>query len=82
MSLQILRLPQVQARTGFSRSGLYKAITEGAFPSQIPLGARSVGWVEAEIDAVLTARVAGRSNDEIKALVQTIQAKRSEKVQA
>ena len=39
-----LRLPQVMARTGLSRSGIYAAIAEGTFPAQIPLGMRAVGF--------------------------------------
>lgn len=81
MSLQILRLPKVQAQTGFSRSGLYKAIAEGSFPSQISLGPRSVGCVETEINAVISARVAGRSLEEIKALVESLRTKRGEAAQ-
>lgn len=39
-----LRLKQVKALTGMSRSWLYEAIRRGEFPAPIPLGARAVGW--------------------------------------
>lgn len=39
-----LRLKQVKAATGMSRSWLYEAIRRGEFPAPIPLGARAVGW--------------------------------------
>jgi prophage regulatory protein len=45
----ILRLPQVKIRVGLSRSSIYSAIAEGRFPPSIRLGARSVGWLESEI---------------------------------
>lgn len=39
-----LRLKQVRAATGMSRSWIYEAIRCGRFPAPIPLGARSVAW--------------------------------------
>ena len=47
--MKFLKLPQVISITGLSRSSIYLAISENRFPPQIPLGARSVVWVEAEI---------------------------------
>jgi prophage regulatory protein len=53
----ILRLRQVSARTGLARSTIYARIKAGEFPAQIPLGARAVGWLEADIDAWIVAQV-------------------------
>jgi prophage regulatory protein len=53
----ILRRPQVQARIGLSRSTLYDRIRAGTFPAPISLGGKAVGWIEAEVDAWLTARI-------------------------
>ena len=53
----ILRLPEVKARTGLSRSTIYLRIAEGKFPPPINLGERSVGWVESEIDAWISKRI-------------------------
>lgn len=39
-----LRLKQVKAATGMSRSWLYEAIRTGKFPAPISLGVRSVAW--------------------------------------
>jgi prophage regulatory protein len=49
-ALTVLRLAQVQSRTGLSRSSIYQKISEGSFPLQVSLGPRSVGWIESEID--------------------------------
>jgi len=50
MQTIILRLPEVKARTGLSRSTVYLKISEGTFPSAISLGGkRAVGWIEEEI---------------------------------
>jgi prophage regulatory protein len=43
----ILRRPQVEARTGLSRSTLYQYIQDGLFPRPVSLGARAVGWLAA-----------------------------------
>ena len=60
-TIRILRRSQVQDLTGLSRSTIYLQIAAGQFPRSIPLGARSVGWIEAEIVDWLRSRVAARS---------------------
>ncbi len=57
MATTILRRPQVSERTGLSRSSIYAKISAREFPKQISLGARSVGWVEHEIEDWLIARI-------------------------
>ncbi len=54
---KIIRLQTVKARCGLSRSTLYNRMAAGEFPSPIALGARSVGWVESEINAWIAARI-------------------------
>jgi prophage regulatory protein len=60
-ALKILRRKQVEARTGLSRSTIYQRIAEQNFPQSVTLGAgakaRAVGWIEAEIDAWLSAQI-------------------------
>jgi prophage regulatory protein len=53
----ILRRPSVQSRTGLSRSSIYLGISKGTFPKPINLGARSVGWLESDIDNWIDARI-------------------------
>lgn len=53
----ILRLPEVKARTGLSRSTIYLRITEGDFPPSVSLGGRAVGWLESDIDQWLEEKV-------------------------
>jgi prophage regulatory protein len=57
MSSMILRLPSVKTKTGLSRSTIYQRIAEGRFPKPISLGARAVGWVEAEVEAWLMGQI-------------------------
>lgn len=54
---KIIRLQAVKARCGLSRSTLYNRMAAGEFPSPIALGARSVGWVESEINGWIAARI-------------------------
>ncbi len=57
----ILRRPQVEKRTGLTKSGIYYLIREGVFPRPVKIGARAVGWVEQEVDAWLAQKVEHRS---------------------
>jgi prophage regulatory protein len=47
--MKILRLHHVIETSGLSRSTIYTYMSEGRFPKPIPLGERSVGWVESEV---------------------------------
>lgn len=48
---KFLKLPEIQIRTGKSRSAIYQGVNDGTFPKPIKLGPRAVGWIEAEIEA-------------------------------
>ena len=54
-ALQVLRLRDVKSRTGKSTSGIYADMASGKFPRPIPLGERTVGWLESEIDSWIEA---------------------------
>lgn len=58
--LRVLRLPEVERRTGLARPTIYRRAKEGTFPKPIRLGGNSSGWVESEISAWLSDRVAAR----------------------
>lgn len=57
MVTKILRLPDVKACTGLSRSSIYLRISEGTFPKPVALGDRAVGWVEAEVIGWVNQRI-------------------------
>lgn len=46
MQQRVLRRPEVETRTGLSRSTIYAMISDGTFPKPIRLGKRAVGWPE------------------------------------
>ena len=72
----ILRLPTVKAESGYSRSTLYLRISQGLWPKPVHLGPRAVGWPSDEVAAMNAARIAGKSDDEIRELVLTLEVAR------
>ena len=54
---RILRFHQVQARTGLSRSTIYRRLAGGSFPKPLSLGARAVGWIEVVVDEWIRQRI-------------------------
>lgn len=77
--MSILRMPAVKAETGHrSDASIYNAIKAGLFTTGVPIGVRSKGWPDYEVRAINAARIAGKSEAEIRELVKTLHAKRSE----
>jgi prophage regulatory protein len=63
-----LRLPEVKAITGLSKTSLYSLIREKSFPAPIRLGPRAVAWVRSEVkqwaaNCVLASRSAAYLQD-------------------
>ena len=54
----IIRRKEVESRTGLSRSSIYLKISQKDFPAPIKLGARSVAWIQEEIDQWVLDRIA------------------------
>ena len=75
----ILRLPAVKRAQGHkSDASVYNAIRGGLFTTGVAIGQRAKGWPDYEVDAINAARVAGKSDDEIRELVTRLHAKRAE----
>lgn len=58
--LRLLRLPQVMDMTGLGRTKIYALQAEGRFPMRVHITAYCVGWVEQEIQAWISERIAAR----------------------
>lgn len=54
---KILKRSTVESVTGMSRSTIYAKIAEGTFPKPIRLTARSVGWIEQEVQEWIKSRI-------------------------
>ena len=52
-----LRLPDVKAVTGLSKTSIYDLIREKSFPAPVRLGPRAVAWVKSEIKQWAAERV-------------------------
>lgn len=68
---RILRYPEVFKRTGYHRTSLFKMERAGKFPKRIPLGPKSVGWLESEVDAWIAARINARDAASVTAPNET-----------
>jgi prophage regulatory protein len=47
---RIIRFDTVRARTGLSRSTIYRKIAEGTFPAQLKISTNGAGWRESDIN--------------------------------
>ncbi|AEH87038.1 helix-turn-helix transcriptional regulator [Mesorhizobium opportunistum] len=56
----IMRLKTVLARTGLSRSTIYRKIAEGSFPAQIKISITGAGWRESDVNRWIADPVAWR----------------------
>ena len=76
MTRNILRLPAVLKRRGKSRSAHYADIKTGLFVPPVKLGLRARGTPDDEVDTLVAATIAEKSDDEIRALVVMLVAAR------
>jgi prophage regulatory protein len=72
----LLRLPAVKAQSGYSRSTIYLRMSQGLWTKPVSLGARAVAWPAGDVDALNAARIAGKSDEQIRALVLRLEAAR------
>lgn len=59
-AVPILRLPEVIALTGRSRSSLYGDVAAKRLPPPIRLGPRTMGWLRTDIEQWQAERIAAR----------------------
>ncbi|EIU5016785.1 TPA: AlpA family transcriptional regulator [Pseudomonas aeruginosa C40A] len=58
---RILRLEEVEAKSGFKRAHIYNLMKKRQFPQALRLGVRAVGWDSIEIDQWIDERVNSRA---------------------
>lgn len=63
MSEALLRLKEIERRTGLRRERLRELEKSGSFPRRVRLSQRACGWVESEVDAWVRARIAERDGE-------------------
>lgn len=72
----LFRRSEVERRYGKKRSSLYRDIRGGVFPPPVGLGRNCSVWPSNEVEAIIQARIAGKTDDEIRALVARLVAAR------
>ena len=70
------RLPVVERDQGLKKSAINDRIHAGLFPKPVSLGGNAVAWVASEIRALNSARIAGKSDAEIRILVEALESAR------
>ena len=58
MSHNLIRFPEVQRRTGYSKAWIYKLLKEKRFPAAVKIGSRAIAFVESEINDWVNQRIA------------------------
>ena len=79
LKISFLRKAEVTRRLKICKNTLRSMVSEGMFPPTVSIGPRAVGFVEYEVEQILDAMIAGRSPEDIKALVTALVSKRNEK---
>ena len=69
---QLIRRPEVIQLSGRSKSSLHLDEKAGLMPPPISIGERAVAYIRHEIEAVITARVEGKSKSQIQELVKSL----------
>lgn len=72
----LLRLPAVKAQSGYSRSTIYLRMSQGLWTKPVSLGARAVAWPAGDVAALNAARIAGKTDEQIRALVLKLESAR------
>ncbi len=74
--MQIQRGKEVWARRGKCRTAHYDDVAKGLFVPPIKISARARGYPSYEVDALIAATIAGRSEADIRDLVKRLVAAR------
>jgi prophage regulatory protein len=78
MIINMLGRPIVLKKADVAKTTFQNQMNEGLMTPPVHVGARRVAWPEYEIDEILKARIAGKSDFEIKTLVTKLVAQRGE----
>lgn len=76
--MKLIKLPRVSDLSALQTTKIYDSVNKGLFPSPVKIAARSVAWPEAEVMALVAARIAGKTDEEIRKLVADLKAARAQ----
>lgn len=76
--MQMLRINSTMKAFGYvTRTSVQNGVREGLITRPVRIGERSVAWPDFEISAIVAARIAGCSTEEIRQLVNQLHSKRA-----
>ncbi|MBE0419019.1 AlpA family phage regulatory protein [Pseudoalteromonas nigrifaciens] len=58
--MRLSKLKEESKKQSLGRSTIYEFMIKGTFPKQISLGAKSVAWLESEVDDWIMDRIGER----------------------
>ena len=67
--IQFIRSNEVHKIIALGRTAVDCGIADGVIPPRISIGKRAAGFLKHELEAVIIARAAGRSDEAIRSLV-------------
>ena len=73
--MYLLRMPDVMRASGLARPTIYRGIRSGLFPKPVKIG-RVSAWPVDEVEAINAARIAGKTDGDIRQLVASLEDKR------
>lgn len=74
--MNFLRTEALARSMGLSTRAIARQVQAGLMVSPVRVGARAIAFPQAEVETITRQRVAGRSDAEIRALVQQLHAQR------
>lgn len=78
--MAIWRIEQCKAETGYrSHASIYGLIRQGLWTQPVKIGERSSGWPDDEVRAINAARIAGKTDEQLRELVNQLHASRNQK---
>lgn len=78
-----IRMPQLrESFGGVAKATVHNWVNSRLITPPVPIGHQSKAWPKSEIERIQAARIAGKSHDEIRALVASLVAGRSNMAEA
>lgn len=76
--MAMLRIDKCKTEAGYrSNASIYKLISDGLWTKPVLIGQRAVGWPDYEVQAICSARIASKTDAEIRDLVSQLHLQRS-----
>ncbi|MHB8403978.1 MAG: helix-turn-helix transcriptional regulator [Gammaproteobacteria bacterium] len=78
----LMRLPEAARELGIKLSSFYAGVNAGVYPRPFKIGLKASRVPSDEIAAVVAARIAGKNDDQLRALVASLTKARTDSAPA